>query len=163
MFNNSGMAQFKEYFLGNGTPKATGRYAKMSSCQENITTWNVGFDTYHHTMFEMLGNWSFGDYFKRSHQLGLGTLTEVYKIQKRKPVRFCIRRNPPRTYHSIRKLGIFGNRRRPYYSWKQERQLLGNGRSRTLWTCSEIHVDIRSAEEKALVSGKSLVNNDHPK
>jgi alanyl-tRNA synthetase len=91
MFNNSGMAQFKEYFLGNGTPKTTESPIRKNVfvCQENINLEDVGFDTYHHTMFEMLGNWSFGDYFKKSHQLGLGTFD---RSLKRKPVRFCIRR-----------------------------------------------------------------------
>jgi alanyl-tRNA synthetase len=138
MFNNSGMAQFKEYFLETERQKQQNRrYAKclrVSGKHNDLE--DVGFDTYHHTMFEMLGNWSFGDYFKKEAIWAWELLTEVYKIQ-RKPVRFCIRRKSRRE-RTIRS-GSLGylegiNRRRPYYSWKQERQLLGNGRSRTLWT-----------------------------
>jgi alanyl-tRNA synthetase len=73
MFNNSGMAQFKEYFLGNGTPKATEspirKNVRVSGKHNDLE--DVGFDTYHHTMFEMLGNWSFGDYSKKA-STGLG-------------------------------------------------------------------------------------------
>ncbi|RBN50483.1 alanine--tRNA ligase [Flavobacterium psychrolimnae] len=169
MFNNSGMAQFKEYFLGNGTPKST-RIADTQKCLRVSGKHNdledVGFDTYHHTMFEMLGNWSFGDYFKKEAiNWAWELLTEVYKIPKEN------------LYVSV----FEGNRdenvpfdQEAWDIWKElideDRIILGNKKD-NFWEmgdqgpcgpCSEIHVDIRSAEEKALVSGKSLVNNDHP-
>ncbi|WP_426096081.1 alanine--tRNA ligase [Flavobacterium sp. DSR2-3-3] len=169
MFNNSGMAQFKEYFLGNGTPKSN-RIADTQKCLRVSGKHNdledVGFDTYHHTMFEMLGNWSFGDYFKKEAiNWAWELLTEVYKIPKEN------------LYVSV----FEGNKeenvpfdQEAWDIWKElideDRIILGNKKD-NFWEmgdqgpcgpCSEIHVDIRSAEEKALVSGKSLVNNDHP-
>ena len=169
MFNNSGMAQFKEYFLGNGTPKSK-RIADTQKCLRVSGKHNdledVGFDTYHHTMFEMLGNWSFGDYFKKEAiNWAWELLTEVYKIPK-----------------DILYVSVFEGSpeegvpfdQEAYDIWKglidEDRIILGNKKD-NFWEmgdqgpcgpCSEIHVDIRSAEEKALVSGKSLVNNDHP-
>jgi alanyl-tRNA synthetase len=169
MFNNSGMAQFKEFFLGNGTPKSK-RIADTQKCLRVSGKHNdledVGFDTYHHTMFEMLGNWSFGDYFKKEAiNWAWELLTEVYKIPK-----------------DILYVSVFEGSpeegvpfdREAYDIWKtlidEDRIILGNKKD-NFWEmgdqgpcgpCSEIHVDIRSAEEKAQVSGKSLVNNDHP-
>jgi alanyl-tRNA synthetase len=169
MFNNSGMAQFKEYFLGNATPKSK-RIADTQKCLRVSGKHNdleeVGIDTYHHTMFEMLGNWSFGDYFKKEAiNWAWELLTEVYKIPK-----------------DILYVSVFeGNAdenvpfdQEAYDIWKtlisEDRIILGNKKD-NFWEmgdqgpcgpCSEIHVDIRSDEEKALVSGKSLVNNDHP-
>jgi alanyl-tRNA synthetase len=169
MFNNSGMAQFKEYFLGNATPKSA-RIADTQKCLRVSGKHNdleeVGIDTYHHTMFEMLGNWSFGDYFKKEAiNWAWELLTEVYKIDK-----------------DILYVTVFEGSeeenvpfdQEAYDIWKtlisEDRILLGNKKD-NFWEmgdqgpcgpCSEIHVDIRSAEEKALVSGKDLVNNDHP-
>jgi alanyl-tRNA synthetase len=169
MFNNSGMAQFKEYFLGNATPKSV-RIADTQKCLRVSGKHNdledVGFDTYHHTMFEMLGNWSFGDYFKKEAiTWAWELLTEVYKIPKEN------------LYVSV----FEGNEaenvpfdQEAWDIWKElideDRIILGNKKD-NFWEmgdqgpcgpCSEIHVDIRSDAEKALVSGKSLVNNDHP-
>jgi alanyl-tRNA synthetase len=169
MFNNSGMAQFKEYFLGNATPKSV-RIADTQKCLRVSGKHNdledVGFDTYHHTMFEMLGNWSFGDYFKKEAiTWAWELLTEVYKIPKEN------------LYVSV----FEGNEaenvpfdQEAWDIWKElideDRIILGNKKD-NFWEmgdqgpcgpCSEIHVDIRSDAEKALVSGKLLVNNDHP-
>jgi alanyl-tRNA synthetase len=169
MFNNSGMAQFKEYFLGNGTPKSP-RIADTQKCLRVSGKHNdleeVGIDTYHHTMFEMLGNWSFGDYFKKEAiSWAWELLTEVYKIDK-----------------DILYVTVFEGSKEEnvpfdqeaYDIWKtlisEDRILLGNKKD-NFWEmgdqgpcgpCSEIHVDIRSDEEKAKIPGKDLVNNDHP-
>ncbi|MDI6048800.1 alanine--tRNA ligase [Flavobacterium sp. XS2P24] len=169
MFNNSGMAQFKEYFLGNGTPKST-RIADTQKCLRVSGKHNdledVGFDTYHHTMFEMLGNWSFGDYFKKEAiNWAWQLLTEVYKIPKENLYVSVFEGNPDENVPFDQEA---------WDIWKElideDRIILGNKKD-NFWEmgdqgpcgpCSEIHVDIRSTEEKALVSGKSLVNNDHP-
>jgi len=169
MFNNSGMAQFKEYFLGNGTPKSK-RIADTQKCLRVSGKHNdleeVGIDTYHHTMFEMLGNWSFGDYFKKEAiNWAWELLTEVYKIPKDILYVSVFEGNPAENVPFDQEA---------YDIWKtlisEDRIILGNKKD-NFWEmgdqgpcgpCSEIHVDIRSAEEKALVSGKSLVNNDHP-
>jgi alanyl-tRNA synthetase len=169
MFNNSGMAQFKEYFLGNGTPKSP-RIADTQKCLRVSGKHNdledVGFDTYHHTMFEMLGNWSFGDYFKKEAiNWAWQLLTEVYKIPKEN------------LYVSVFEGSKEDNvpfDQEAWDIWKtlidEDRIILGNKKD-NFWEmgdqgpcgpCSEIHVDLRSEEEKTQVSGKSLVNNDHP-
>ncbi|WP_433780240.1 alanine--tRNA ligase [Flavobacterium anhuiense] len=169
MFNNSGMAQFKEFFLGNGTPKSP-RIADTQKCLRVSGKHNdleeVGIDTYHHTMFEMLGNWSFGDYFKKEAiNWAWELLTEVYKIPKEN------------LYVSVFEGSKEDNvpfDQEAWDIWKtlidEDRIILGNKKD-NFWEmgdqgpcgpCSEIHVDLRSEEEKALVSGKSLVNNDHP-
>ncbi|MDR6843942.1 alanine--tRNA ligase [Flavobacterium granuli] len=169
MFNNSGMAQFKEYFLGLGTPKSN-RIADTQKCLRVSGKHNdleeVGIDTYHHTMFEMLGNWSFGDYFKKEAiHWAWELLTEVYKIPKDILYVSVFEGNPDENVPFDQEA---------WDIWKtlidEDRIILGNKKD-NFWEmgdqgpcgpCSEIHVDIRSAEEKALVSGKSLVNNDHP-
>ncbi|MBP6757788.1 MAG: alanine--tRNA ligase, partial [Flavobacterium sp.] len=169
MFNNSGMAQFKEFFLGNGTPKSK-RIADTQKCLRVSGKHNdledVGFDTYHHTMFEMLGNWSFGDYFKKEAiNWAWELLTEVYKIPKEN------------LYVSVFEGSKEDNvpfDQEAWDIWKtlidEDRIILGNKKD-NFWEmgdqgpcgpCSEIHVDLRPESEKALVTGKSLVNNDHP-
>ena len=169
MFNNSGMAQFKEYFLGNGTPKSN-RIADTQKCLRVSGKHNdledVGFDTYHHTMFEMLGNWSFGNYFKKEAlPWAWELLTEVYKIPKEN------------LYVSVFEGSKEDNVPFDQEAWDiwtsmipEDRIILGNKKD-NFWEmgdqgpcgpCSEIHVDLRTPEEKAAVSGKSLVNNDHP-
>ncbi|WP_445455449.1 alanine--tRNA ligase [Flavobacterium sp. HNIBRBA15423] len=169
MFNNSGMAQFKEYFLGNGTPKSN-RIADTQKCLRVSGKHNdledVGFDTYHHTMFEMLGNWSFGDYFKKEAlPWAWEFLTEVLKLDK------------DRLYVSV----FEGNEaenvpfdQEAFDIWKQfvpeDRIILGNKKD-NFWEmgdqgpcgpCSEIHIDLRTEEERVAVSGRDLVNADHP-
>lgn len=169
MFTNAGMNQFKEYFLGNSLPKNS-RIADTQKCLRVSGKHNdleeVGMDTYHHTMFEMLGNWSFGDYFKKEAiAWAWELLTEVYKIDK-----------------DILYVTIFegdeaeGLERdtEAYEIWKQflpEERILNGSKHDNFWEmgdqgpcgpCSEIHVDLRSAEDKAKQSGAALVNQDHP-
>jgi len=169
MFNNSGMAQFKEYFLGNATPKSN-RIADTQKCLRVSGKHNdledVGFDTYHHTMFEMLGNWSFGDYFKKEAiAWAWEFLTEELKIDK------------DRLYVSVFEGNDAENvpfDQEAWDLWKQyvaeDRIILGNKKD-NFWEmgdqgpcgpCSEIHVDLRPDQERNEVSGRSLVNADHP-
>ena len=169
MFNNSGMAQFKDFFLGNGTPPSK-RIADTQKCLRVSGKHNdledVGFDTYHHTMFEMLGNWSFGDYFKKEALTwSWELLTEVYKLPK------------DRIYVSVfqgdEKDGVPFDQE-AYDIWKsmvgEDRIIIGNkkdnfwemGETGPCGPCSEIHIDLRNADEVAKISGKDLVNNDHP-
>ncbi|HQV35374.1 MAG TPA: alanine--tRNA ligase-related protein, partial [Flavobacterium sp.] len=169
MFNNSGMAQFKEYFLGNAVPKSK-RIADTQKCLRVSGKHNdledVGFDTYHHTMFEMLGNWSFGDYFKKEAiAWAWEFLTEVLKLDKDRLYVSVFEGNPQENVPFDQEA---------FDLWKQyvaeDRIILGNKKD-NFWEmgdqgpcgpCSEIHIDLRSNEERAKVSGKSLVNNDHP-
>ena len=170
MFTNSGMAPFKEYFLGNSTPKSN-RIADTQKCLRVSGKHNdleeVGYDTYHHTMFEMLGNWSFGDYFKKEAiAWGWELLTEVYKIPK--DILYVT------VFEGISDAGQLPMDQETYDFWKEivpeDRILMGNkkdnfwemGEQGPCGPCSEIHVDIRTPEEKAKVDGKSLVNMDHP-
>jgi len=169
MFNNSGMAQFKEYFLGNATPKSN-RIADTQKCLRVSGKHNdledVGFDTYHHTMFEMLGNWSFGDYFKKDAiAWAWEFLTEELKIDK------------DRLYVSVFEGNDAENvpfDQEAWDLWKQyvaeDRIILGNKKD-NFWEmgdqgpcgpCSEIHVDLRTDAERNQVSGRTLVNADHP-
>ncbi len=169
MFTNAGMNQFKEYFLGNSVPKNV-RVADTQKCLRVSGKHNdleeVGIDTYHHTFFEMLGNWSFGNYFKEEAiSWAWELLVDVYKI------------DPSILYVTIfegSKEDSLEKDDKAYDFWKkilpEDRILLGNKKD-NFWEmgdqgpcgpCSEIHVDIRSAEEKKVVSGASLVNMDHP-
>ncbi len=169
MFVNSGMAPFKEYFLGNAQPKNS-RIADSQKCLRVSGKHNdleeVGYDTYHHTLFEMLGNWSFGDYFKKEAiAWAWELLTEVYGIDK--DILYVT------VFEGDEKDGI-GMDTEAYNIWKQyisEDRILKGNKKDNFWEmgeqgpcgpCSEIHVDIRSADEKAKVSGKDLVNEDHP-
>lgn len=169
LFTNSGMVQFKDNFLGNATPKAL-RIADTQKCLRVSGKHNdleeVGIDTYHHTMFEMLGNWSFGDYFKKEAiEWAWELLTEEYQLPK------------DRLY-----VTVFGGDKddnlpvdqEAFDLWKsfiaEERILHGNKKD-NFWEmadvgpcgpCSEIHVDLRPEDEVKLTPGRDLVNNDHP-
>ncbi|MFC6876242.1 alanine--tRNA ligase [Flavobacterium myungsuense] len=169
MFNNSGMAQFKEYFLGNGTPKSK-RIADTQKCLRVSGKHNdledVGFDTYHHTMFEMLGNWSFGDYFKKEALAWAWEfLTEVLKLDKDRLYVSVFEGNPSENVPFDQEA---------FDIWRiyvpEDRIILGNKKD-NFWEmgdqgpcgpCSEIHIDLRTDAERAAVSGRSLVNADHP-
>lgn len=169
MFVNSGMAPFKEYFLGNGTPTSN-RIADTQKCLRVSGKHNdleeVGYDTYHHTMFEMLGNWSFGDYFKKEAiAWAWELLTEVYGINK--DILYVT------VFEGSDEDGLKLDQE-AYDLWKEiipeDRILMGNKKD-NFWEmgdqgpcgpCSEIHVDIRSDEEKAKIPGADLVNMDHP-
>lgn len=169
LFINSGMAPFKDFFLGIGKP-SNSRIADTQKCLRVSGKHNdleeVGVDTYHHTMFEMLGNWSFGDYFKEEAiAWSWELLTEVLKLDK------------DRLYVTI----FEGNEAEnipkdteAYNEWKkviaEDRILLGNKKD-NFWEmgdtgpcgpCTEIHVDCRTDEERKAVDGATLVNNDHP-
>ena len=169
MFSNSGMTQFKDYFLGYKTPKSprisdTQKCLRVSGKHNDLD--DVGRDTYHHTMFEMLGNWSFGDYFKKEAiSWALELLTEVYGIPKEN------------IYVTIFEGDASENLERDqeaYNFWKEhidESRIINGNKKDNFWEmgdsgpcgpCSEIHVDLRTAEEKAQISGLDLVNNDHP-
>ncbi|MCS6820452.1 MAG: alanine--tRNA ligase [Microscillaceae bacterium] len=169
MFNNSGMAQFKDFFLGNGTPPAP-RIANTQKCLRVTGKHNdledVGHDTYHHTMFEMLGNWSFGDYFKKEAiAWSWELLTEVYKLPK------------DRLYATVFEGDSKENLEKDleaYEIWQQylpkEHILFGNkkdnfwemGETGPCGPCSEIHIDLRSDEERQKIPGHLLVNKDNP-
>ncbi len=169
MFTNAGMVPFKEYFLGqkkvtNARIADTQKCLRVSGKHNDLE--EVGMDTYHHTMFEMLGNWSFGDYFKKEAiAWAWELLTEVYKIDK----------------NSLYVTVFEGDKKdnlkfdqEAYDLWKEfisEDRILNGNKKDNFWEmgaqgpcgpCSEIHVDIRSDEEKAKVDGKDLVNMDHP-
>ncbi len=170
MFTNAGMNQFKEYFLGISEPKSarvtdTQKCLRVSGKHNDLE--EVGKDTYHHTMFEMLGNWSFGDYFKEEAiAWAWELLTDVFKIDKNS------------LYVSVFEGSDDADQlemdHEAYDLWCKivpaDRIIKGNKKD-NFWEmgdqgpcgpCSEIHVDIRSQEEKEKISGASLVNQDHP-
>ncbi len=169
MFNNSGMAPFKDIFLGNAPIKYP-RIADTQKCLRVSGKHNdleeVGVDTYHHTMFEMLGNWSFGDYFKKEAiSWAWELLTDVYKIDKD--------RLYVTVFEGSKEEGLAFDQE-AYDTWLQfvpaERILNGNKKD-NFWEmgdmgpcgpCSEIHYDGRSDEERKTIPGAKLVNNDDP-
>lgn len=169
LFTNSGMVQFKDYFLGNATPK-TNRIADTQKCLRVSGKHNdleeVGIDTYHHTMFEMLGNWSFGDYFKKDAiAWAWELLTEVYKLPKEK------------LYVTVfggdkgDNLPVDEEAKQLWKAYTSEDHILHGNKKDNFWEmgdtgpcgpCSEIHIDLRPDDEIKKKSGRELVNSDHP-
>ncbi|MEM1326468.1 MAG: alanine--tRNA ligase [Bacteroidota bacterium] len=169
MFTNAGMNQFKDFFLGDAEPDNprivdTQKCLRVSGKHNDLE--EVGVDSYHHTMFEMLGNWSIGDYFKKEAiDWAWELLTQVYGLPE------------DRLYASI----FMGDEKEKLERdeeaveiWKQhvpEDRILDFDRKDNFWEmgetgpcgpCSEIHIDLRSDDERALVNGRDLVNADHP-
>ncbi|HZF63153.1 MAG TPA: alanine--tRNA ligase, partial [Chitinophagaceae bacterium] len=169
MFTNAGMNQFKDYFLGN-KPAPFPRIADTQKCLRVSGKHNdleeVGVDTYHHTMFEMLGNWSFGDYFKsEAIEWSWQLLTEVYQIPKDRLYVTVFKGDekeglPPSSIALAKWKNIvdddkivFGNKKDNF--WEM-------GETGPCGPCTEIHVDLRDEEERQQVPGNDLVNKDHP-
>jgi len=169
MFTNAGMNPFKDYFLGNAIPKNkrlcdTQKCLRVSGKHNDLE--EVGYDTYHHTMFEMLGNWSFGDYFKKEAiHWAWELLTEVYGIDKQqlyvtvfegsKEDNLELDTEALNMWSEIIDSNriIYGNKKDNF--WEM-------GDIGPCGPCSEIHIDIRSFEERQKIDGKTLVNKDHP-
>jgi alanyl-tRNA synthetase len=169
MFTNAGMNQFKDIFLG----IAPGQFSRVADTQKCLRVSGkhndleeVGVDTYHHTMFEMLGNWSFGDYFKKEAiTWAWELLTEVYKIDKSRLYVTVFEGDPSEG------LSFDGD---AHAIWKQfisEDRIINGSKKDNFWEmgdtgpcgpCSEIHVDMRSDEERAKIDGKTFVNESHP-
>ncbi len=169
MFTNAGMNQFKDIFLGNSKPFAS-RVANSQKCLRVSGKHNdleeVGHDTYHHTMFEMLGNWSFGDYFKKEAiSWAWEYLTDVLKLDKSRLYATVFEGDKEMELEKDMEAFNF---------WKEflpEDRIINGNRKDNFWEmgdmgpcgpCSEIHVDLRSEEEIAKVGGAELVNKDHP-
>lgn len=169
MFINSGMAPFKNIFLGN-EPIKYRRVADTQKCLRVSGKHNdleeVGVDTYHHTMFEMLGNWSFGDYFKKEAiEWSWELLTKVYGLEK------------DRLYVTVfegdkkENLAFDQEAFNEWKKWISEDRIINGNKKDNFWEmgdtgpcgpCSEIHIDLRSDEERKQIDGKSLVNASHP-
>ena len=169
LFTNAGMNQFKDYFLGNKVPSHK-RVADTQKCLRVSGKHNdleeVGVDTYHHTMFEMLGNWSFGDYFKKEAiEWSWELLTGVLKI------------NPEQVYVTVFEgdesegLAFDQEAYDEWLKWISPDRILRGNKKDNFWEmgdtgpcgpCSEIHIDCRPETERNAVSGKDLVNADHP-
>ena len=169
MFTNAGMNQFKDIFLGNA-PRRWPRVADTQKCLRVSGKHNdleeVGHDTYHHTMFEMLGNWSYGDYFKKEAiEWAWELLTEVYKLDKS--------RMYATVFEGSEEDGVAFDQE-AYDYWKQflpEDHIIRGNKKDNFWEmgetgpcgpCSEIHFDLRDDEEVAKIPGREMVNMSHP-
>ena len=169
LFTNAGMNQFKDYFLGNSVPDNrrivdTQKCLRVSGKHNDLE--EVGVDTYHHTMFEMLGNWSFGDYFKKEAiEWSWKLLTDVFKV------------DPNQIYVTVfegdKSEGLPFDQEAydEWLKWVSADRILKGNKKDNFWEmgdtgpcgpCSEIHIDCRSEAERKLVEGSSLVNADHP-
>ena len=169
MFTNAGMNQFKDYFLGNAEPKNP-RVANSQKCLRVSGKHNdleeVGVDTYHHTMFEMLGNWSFGDYFKtEAIAWAWELLTDVYKLPKDRLYVTVYEGNTadgvPLDQESIDIWSKYIDKDRIILADKKD-NFWEMGESGPCGPCTEIHIDLRDEAEVAKTSGKAMVNQDHP-
>ncbi len=169
MFTNAGMNQFKDIILGNATPKCR-RQADSQKCLRVSGKHNdleeVGHDTYHHTMFEMLGNWSFGDYFKKEAiSWAWEYIVDVLKIDPKDLYATVFEGSPEEGLERDDEAAAI---------WEQflpKDHIINGNKHDNFWEmgdtgpcgpCSEIHVDSRPEAEKALVPGRELVNKDHP-
>ena len=169
MFTNAGMNQFKDLFLGISeikNPRLTNSQKCLRVSGKHNDLDEVGHDTYHHTMFEMLGNWSFGDYFKKEAiDWAWELLTDVYGIEK------------DRLYVTVfegAKADGLEKDQEAYDCWKvhiAEDRILNGNKKDNFWEmgeigpcgpCSEIHIDLRSDKDRAIVDARTLVNYDHP-
>lgn len=169
MFTNAGMNQFKDIILGNVAPKNR-RVADSQKCLRVSGKHNdleeVGHDTYHHTMFEMLGNWSFGDYFKENAiAYAWEFLTEVMKLDKDRLYATVFEGNQDEG------LAQDAEARKIWMHYLPEDRILFGNKKDNFWEmgdmgpcgpCSEIHIDLRPDVERALKPGRELVNKDHP-
>ena len=169
MFTNAGMNQFKDIILGNATPKSR-RQADTQKCLRVSGKHNdleeVGHDTYHHTMFEMLGNWSFGDYFKKEAiSWAWEYLVDVLKLDPKDLYATVFEGSPEEGLERDNEAAAI---------WEQylpKDHIINGNKHDNFWEmgdtgpcgpCSEVHIDSRSDEEKAKVPGAQMVNKDHP-
>ena len=169
MFTNAGMNQFKDAFLGHAKPSSN-RISDTQKCLRVSGKHNdleeVGHDTYHHTMFEMLGNWSFGDYFKEEAiAWAWELLTEVFKLEKDRLYVTVFEGD------AIEQIARDNDAAAEWKKWIDPTRILDGNKKDNFWEmgatgpcgpCSEIHIDLRSEEERNAVDGASLVNQDHP-